>query len=137
MTAHQKQLLAVVCRVRHPDVIILLGSILKFIQDFALQALLGVGCCIECITLTLLEVQALLPVARSQFLCFVLFYRGVELTVYFEFAGCRFEHLKVKRRQSFFMKILFFLHSCGLQVVDHGSHAQLLCSRTVFQFVFS
>lgn len=35
------------------------------------------------------------------------------------------------------MKILFFLHSCGLQVVDHGSHAQLLCSRTVSQFVFS
>ena len=38
--------------VEEGDIIILLGSFLKFIQAFALQALTGVGCCIECITLT-------------------------------------------------------------------------------------
>ena len=96
MTAHQKQLLAVICRVRLPDIWVLLGSFLKFIQAFALQTLTGVGCCIECITLTWLEIQALLPVARPQFLCFVL-YRGVELTVYSAFVGCWFEHLEVER----------------------------------------
>ena len=136
MTAHQKQLLAVVCRVRLPDIRVLLGSILKFIQAFALQALFGVGCCIEYITLTWLEVLALLPVAGSQYLCLV-FCRTCKLAVDSTITFCRFEHFKVKRRQSFFMKILFFLYSCGLQVVDHGSHAQLLCSRTVSQFVFS
>ena len=119
-----------------PDVIILLGTGKEFLQILTLEIFLCIGYCIVRISIIHIKMECRFPVARTQFLCFVLC-RGVEQTVYSAFAGCWFEHLKVKRRQSFFMKILFFLHSCGLQVVDHGSHAQLLCSRTVFQFVFS
>ena len=121
----------------HPDIIILLGAGKEFFQILILEIILCIGYSIVMISFIHIKMVFRFPVARSQYLCLV-FYRSFKLAVDSTITIiCWSEHLKVKRRQSFFMKILFFLHSCSLQVVDHGSHAQLLCSRTVFQFVFS
>ena len=82
-----------------PDVIILLDAGKEFCQVLAFEIVLvlGIGYCIVRISFIHIKMECRFPVARTQFLCFVLC-RGRELTVYSElFAGCWFEHLEVER----------------------------------------
>ena len=82
-----------------PNVFILLGAGKEFCQVLAFEIVLvlGIGYCIVRISIIRIKMECRFPVARTQFLCFVL-NRGIELTVYSEFAGCWFfEHLEVER----------------------------------------
>ena len=97
LAAHQKFLVAY-HGCRFPDVIILLGAGKEFCQVLAFEIVLvlGIGYCIVRISFIHIKMECRFPVARTQFLCFVL-NRGIELTVYSEFAGCWSEHLEVER----------------------------------------
>ena len=69
-----------------PDVFILLGAGKEFCQVLALEIILCIGYCIVRISIIHIKMECRFPVARTQFLCFVLC-RGRDLTVYSEFAG--------------------------------------------------